>query len=220
MLLFGLEEISNALTRNANATARRLANRNPLTVNTFQGRNGSVAVSIILAGPADNLSICMIRRASFETDVWSGHVALPGGRAHPEETSAAQVAERETREEVGLEIGEYQRKGFLPDISIRLAGRDRGMTLSPVVYFIGEGLPPLHSSEEVEEAFWAPLSHLWDAANATSLTLSDKPDVMVYPAIRVGSHIVWGVTLRVLMLFSDIIGHPLPHFEEIPGVRV
>jgi 8-oxo-dGTP pyrophosphatase MutT (NUDIX family) len=208
MALFGVDEISNAL------------NRNSAPDRSFPDRNGRVAVAIILAGPADNLSICLIRRASFETDVWSGHMALPGGRARPGETTAVQVAERETREEIGLQIGERQRKGVLPEIVIRLAGRDRGMTLSAVVYLIGEELPLLHCGEEVAEAFWTPVSHLWDSANATTLNLSDKADVMAYPAIRLGQHIVWGVTLRVLMLFSDIIGHPLPHFEEIPGLRV
>jgi len=81
-------------------------------------------------------------------------------------------------------------------------------------------MPPLHSGSEVVEASWVPLSDLWDAANATSITLHDERDTMVYPAVRVAPRVVWGVTLRVPTLFSDVIGHPLPHFEEIPGLRI
>jgi 8-oxo-dGTP pyrophosphatase MutT (NUDIX family) len=206
--MFDLEEISSALARQSCGIANS------------PGANERAAVALILAGPADDLNICLIRRASFKTDVWSGHVALPGGRAQPGETSAAQIVEREVYEEVRLHLGETQRRGSLPDVAIRLAGRERGLTLSSVVYFINKDLPPLQPGEEAAEAFWVPLSHLWNVGNATSLTLRDHGDVMAYPAIRIGSHFVWGVTLRVLTLFSDFIGHPLPHFEEIPGLRV
>jgi 8-oxo-dGTP pyrophosphatase MutT (NUDIX family) len=176
-------------------------------------------VAIILAGKAANLSICMIRRASFEKDIWSGHIALPGGRARQGEVSAEQTAEREAHEEVGLELGRSERRGSLSDITIRLAGREQPLTLSSVVYFINDAPPTLLPGDEVAEAFWITLADLWNVDNATFLSLRDKKDVMIYPAIRLGAHVVWGVTLRVLTLFSDVIGHPLPHFEEIPGLR-
>jgi 8-oxo-dGTP pyrophosphatase MutT (NUDIX family) len=206
--MFDIDHVSSALARNAPGVIGAPA------------ANARAAVALILAGPADHMNLCMIRRATMQSDVWSGHVALPGGRARPDETTATAVAERETREEVGVGLDPSHRKGSLADLTVRLAGRERGLTLSAVVYFVGEALPPLHAGEEVAQAFWVPLSELWNAANATSLTLHDQGNTMAYPAVRVGTHIIWGVTLRVLTLFSDVIGHPLPHFEEIPGLRV
>ena len=205
--MFGLDEISSALGRHTP------------TISGFSPINAHAAVGIILAGPGENLSICMIRRAAFETDVWSGHIALPGGHARVDETSAAQVVEREACEEVGLKLDRSQQKGLLSDLTIRLSGRDRRLTLSSVVYFIGQEQPPFRCGDEVAEAFWVPLPHLWNVDSATCLNLPDQGDVMSYPAIRIGSHNVWGVTLRVLAMFSDVIGHPLPHLEEIPGLR-
>ena len=38
---------------------------------------------------------------------------------------------------------------------------------------------------------------------------------MLFPAIRFREHLIWGLTLRVLTLFSDALDHPLPHVEEI-----
>lgn len=205
--MFDISEVSRALARHSPKSTDPSARRK------------WAAVAIILSGPEDTLSVCMIRRAAFETDVWSGHVALPGGIAQPGEESAANVAERETFEEVGLRINDTHRIGSLSDIVIRLAGREHELTVSPVVYSTGTHLSPLLASVEVAEAFWVPVADLWNVRNATFLALRDQEDVMVYPAIRVGDRWIWGVTLRILTLFSDVIGHPLPHFEEIPGLR-
>ena len=40
-------------------------------------------------------------------------------------------------------------------------------------------------------------------------------DVRLFPAIRFREHLIWGLTLRVLTLFSDALDHPLPHVEAI-----
>lgn len=200
-----LEEIRHALTRHY----PRLRQAGPR----------GAAVAVILAGPERDLSMCFIRRAESKRDVWSGHIALPGGHASPEDGSAADVAERETQEEVGLPLDASHRAGVLPDVMIRLAGREEGLALSPITYFVGERLAPLRPGSEVAEAFWVRLAVLWDARNGTHLVLRDGPDVLAYPAIKVGNHVIWGITLRVLTLFSDVIGLPLPHLEEIPGLR-
>ena len=177
-----------------------------------------VAVALVLAGSHDDLSLCVIQRASHERDVWSGHIALPGGRANDNDASAAETAERETREEVGLRLGSDHRIGALPNLRVRLAGREHGLILSSLVYFVGKA-PALNIGKEAVMALWVPLTHLWDEKNATHILMSDSTDSMHYPAIRFGTHIIWGITLRVLMIFSDIVGFPLPHLEEIPGLR-
>ena len=205
--MFDIEDICSALARYSPQ------------VRDIPTTNERAAVGIIVAGSKKNLSICMIRRAKRKSDIWSGHVALPGGRAQPREIHDAAVVERESQEEVGLHLIEAHRKGFLSDLEIRLAGRSRRLTLSSLIYCIGDILPVLHPGKEVAKAFWVPSSKLWDVANTTFLTLNDRRDLMVYPAIRVDAHIIWGVTLRVLTHFSDVIGHPLSHFEEIPGLR-
>ena len=48
--------------------------------------------------------ILFIRRAARQGDRWTGHVAFPGGKRDPDDASDRAAAERETREEVGLDL--------------------------------------------------------------------------------------------------------------------
>ncbi len=201
-----LEEIRTALKRH---TAK---------VQPFRPHRDRAAVAMILAGPGDDLQLCLIRRAERAGDPWSGHYAFPGGRAHPGDATARAVAERETREEVGLSLHRSHLIGPLSEMPVRLGGVDTGMTLSPFVYCLGSERAPLAPNGEVAAAYWVPLSHLWEANNGTYLELERGKTRMLYPAIRYRDYVIWGLTYRVLTLFSDVLGHPLPHLEEIPGL--
>ncbi len=172
----------------------------------FQASPNRAAVAMVLAGDESDLQICFIRRVERQGDPWSGHMAFPGGRASPTDPSAQAVAERETREEVGLILTESHRIGALSEIPIRLGGVDTSMVLSPFVYHVGPEAPAFAPNEEVAEAYWAPLADLWEPKNATQLTRAS----IAYPAIRFQEHLIWGLTLRVLTLFSDLLGAPLP----------
>lgn len=176
------------------------------------------AVALVLAGAEPALYLCVIRRADRAGDPWAGDMALPGGRAAPEDASLQETAERETYEEVGLVLAPAHRLGALAELSIVLRGRDRLLFLAPFVYYLGPTLAPLTPNDEVGEAYWIPLAHLWDERNATALNLPTRRVSIWYPAIGYRQQVVWGITHRVLLLFSDVIGHPLPHLEAIPGL--
>lgn len=176
------------------------------------------AVAVVLAGPSRHMAVCAIRRAHHPLDPWSGHMALPGGRSSPGDPNPRAVAERETREEVGLAVGEKHWLGPLSELPVRLGGSGTGLVLSPFVYYLGEKLPGFVVSEEVAEAFWIPLAHLWDPRNASHMEWERNGSLLSYPAIRFGDHAIWGITFRVLTLFSDVLDQPLPHLEEIPGL--
>lgn len=201
-----LDDIKNALARHEPRSQ------------PFRAVPEQAAVAMILAGEEDGLRLCMIRRAEREGDPWSGHYAFPGGRAQPEDPHARAVAERETGEEVGLRLEERHLLGPLSEMPVRLGGRDTGMRLSIFVYDLGRALPALKPNHEVAAAYWVPLSHLWDAGNATHLDIDRSGARMVYPAIQYRDYVIWGLTFRVLTLFSDMLDQPLPHLEEIPGL--
>lgn len=203
---FTIEEIREALTRHQPTLVAR------------EATHAEAAVALVLAGAGAELSLCAIRRAEHPLDPWSGHMALPGGRSSAEDAGPRAAAERETLEEVGLALTEDHWIGPLSDVLVRLGGDDRRMVLSPFVYYLGEELVPFAPSDEVAEAFWIPLAHLWDPRNANHLEWERSGARLLYPAIRFREHAIWGITFRVLTLFSDVLDSPLPHLEEIPGL--
>jgi 8-oxo-dGTP pyrophosphatase MutT (NUDIX family) len=203
---FGLPHIRESLARHS----PQLVPREP--------DHKEASVALVLAGPVEDLSLCFIRRAEHPLDPWSGHMALPGGRSSPEDPHSRAVAERETFEEVGLALAEEHWLGDLSDVVVRLGGTDTRMILSPFVYYLGEELCSFAPSEEVAEAFWIPLAHLWDPKSSSRLEWHREGMKLLYPAIRFREHSIWGLTFRVLTLFSDVLDAPLPHLEEIPGL--
>lgn len=204
--MFSVEEIRNALAKHWPDPSR------------FEASRRCAAVAMILVGQERNLELCMIRRAEKSGDPWSGHMAFPGGRFSPDDADLQVTAERETHEEVGVRLDPAHRLGSLEPVSIWLSGREQPLYLFPSVYYRGESPPEFTLNHEVAEAYWMPLRHPWDAKNATHLHLSKDGKSLYYPAIRFCDQVVWGITLRVLTLFSDVLGRPLPHLEEIPGL--
>ena len=200
-----------------------LARQPPVPDDEFgpiQTERNDAAVALILTGRSRDLSLCLIRRAEKPGDPWSGHAAFPGGRRASDDTDPWATAERETEEEIGLRLRPEQRLGRLAPLTIRLSGRETRLRLFASVYYVGSPAPALRRNEEVAAAWWIPLAHLWDDNLATHLRLSTESAMLSYPAIRLSNGaLLWGISLRVLTLFSDVTGQPLSHLEEIPGTH-
>src|SRR5262244_1017581 len=62
------------------------------------------AVSLILSEARGSAQTLIIKRAERPGDHWSGHLALPGGRAQTEDRDLIATAARETFEEVGINL--------------------------------------------------------------------------------------------------------------------
>src|SRR5216684_1654412 len=132
-------------------------------------------------------------------DPWSEHIAFPGGSRSADE-DALQTLRREVQEEVGWHIEEHEWPTPLPQLRIRLAGRERLMLLDAFVHRIEGATPALRCGPEVASAFWIPFAELWDAKNLDHHALGDNGETLVYPAIRNSQGIILGITIRVLKL--------------------
>ena len=192
---------------------RSVSHDGPLT-----GAPRHASVGVLVAETLPTPHICFIRRAKWDGDPWSEHIAFPGGSRLSDET-ALQTVRREVHEEVGVSLGEDAELTQLPQLRIRLAGRERLLLLDAFVCHLTGPLPPLRCGPEVASAFWTPVSDLWNAQNLDHLVLGDRGDVLVYPAVRLPQGVVFGITLRVLTLLSDQLGIPLHYLEEIPLLR-
>lgn len=189
---------------------RGLAQHRPRVLPRPARDDDRAAVALVLAGPATNLNLCLIRRASRPDDHWSGHMALPGGWALPKDPTLQSVAERETCEEVGLRLESRHLVGQLSQVGIRHRGLDTDATLSPFVYYLGTDSPELGTSEEVAAAYWIPCAHIWNPVNYTRIEITVAGERQDFPGIRFDGQIIWGLTYRVLWDFSTVLDLPLP----------
>jgi len=163
--------------------------------------NAHAAVALVLAGKAAELSMCLILRAVRESDRWSGHVALPGGRVDPRDPNPREAAIRETREEVGMRLDRSSYLGSLGAQPISPNGKPGDVSLSSYVFYVGEVHQELTPNDEVAEAFWVPLRHLLDPRNAGYRSASHDGVAYDSPGVIYQGHPIWGLTYRVLTAF-------------------
>jgi 8-oxo-dGTP pyrophosphatase MutT (NUDIX family) len=174
---------------------------------------GRAAVAVVLrTGTSGGVEVLLIERAHKVGDPWSGHMAFPGGRHDPADLSARHTAERETFEEVGLDLSTAELLGQLDDLEGRHSGRPAGLAISAFVFFVAEPEPLLIQPEEVQAAFWVPLARLVDPAAHVGYRFRHELVSLEMPGIRVGepeAHVVWGLTYRFLEDFLALLGTPL-----------
>jgi len=188
---------------------RALGARPPELVDEPARPRAAVAMVLRAQGRREAPELLFIERARRAGDPWSGHMAFPGGRVESEDGGPRVAAERETREEVGLQLADAALLGRIDDLEGRHAGRLLPLVISAYVYHL-EHPGPLVTNEEVEDAFWVPLARLVDPRHHVEYPTPWGG----YPGILVGEperHVVWGLTYRFLEIFLARLGHPLPH---------
>jgi 8-oxo-dGTP pyrophosphatase MutT (NUDIX family) len=190
-----------------------LAARRPETVSGGSLRRAAVA--LVLRGEPARPELLFIERAERAGDPWSGHMAFPGGRLEPGDLGIHRAAERETLEEVGLDLAAAERIGRLDDLhGHHVAGVPR-LVVSAFVYHL-QRPPQLVLNHEVREALWLPLGELCDPLRAVRHPVP-RAGSLLYPGIRVGEagrHVVWGLTYRFLEDFFRLVGRALPRHTE------
>ena len=164
------------------------------------------SVAMILAGALNEPEVLFIERARREGDRWSGQMAFPGGRVEEADRDLRDTAERETCEEVGIDLSGAELLGRLDDQGGRRAGASSAFFIAAYVYYLAAA-PALELSQEVEEALWVPASRLADPASRVQYELEDAAES--FPGILVGHperHVVWGLTYRLVGAFLEAVG--------------
>ena len=184
-----------------------LAARTPATVECGPEEHPlRAAVALVLRpGDAGELELLMIKRADYEGDPWSGHVALPGGRQEPDDLSLERTAMRETWEETAIDI---EREGAILGVLDEVSPRTptvRRVIVRPYVAAVIPGVTVVESPE-VAAAFWVPLSALRETAAWITAEVVAHGQSLSVPAFAHGDYVVWGLTERILRGFLDILG--------------
>ena len=170
------------------------------------------AVALVLRGGTEGAEMLVIKRSETERDHWSGHLALPGGRAEDEDESLQATAVRETFEEVGLDLragGEVlarlgtvtPQSPFAPLISVTPF-----LTVAPREYHVGVAAPKtLELSGEVAAAFWVPVDELKRGGRSAVFRMAFAGVEREWPAYPSEHGVIWGITERILTEFLSLV---------------
>ena len=174
----------------------------PVIADRYPGaREAAVALMI---RPREELEILLIKRAEYETDPWSGHMALPGGRRDQTDEDLVHTALRETREEVGITVTrDAHLIGGLDEVSPRNP-RLPPFIITPYVFGVAADTTPVIDTREVDAAIWVPVSALRNESAASEILISLEGTARSFPSFKYGDYIIWGLTHRIISQFLEL----------------
>jgi 8-oxo-dGTP pyrophosphatase MutT (NUDIX family) len=177
------------------------------------GQIRQAAVAVIVRAGATGTEMLFIKRAEKQGDPWSGHMAFPGGHREPSDRDLRAAAERETLEEIGLDLTTAEYLGALDHQHAMPRGRLLNMLIAPHVFALA-GDPAFAPNFEVQEVVWAPLNPLASNRDHTTETRPMAGTPTVFNGYRLErGHFVWGLTYRMLKTFFSAID---PNWQPPP----
>lgn len=162
------------------------------------------AVALLLADATPAPEALFIVRARHDRDPWSGDIGFPGGRVAPGDADPRRTAERETREELAIDLVGWEYLGRLDDLY--------GATLPILVSCFIYATPArarLCPNHEVAATFWFPLDQLREPARHRLERFEYRGRTTTQPVAKLlgsGEPLLWGITYRLLRNFFGILG--------------
>jgi 8-oxo-dGTP pyrophosphatase MutT (NUDIX family) len=169
-----------------------------------EGQKRRAAVAAILHQRDSDTEILFIERAHRIGDPWSGDLGFPGGRCEPLDRSPRHTAERETLEEIGIDLTRHEYLGQLDDIS----GAHAPIIVSCFVYMTSQRPAP-SINHEVTTTFWVSLDDLCDDRRHGEFPVRFREIDLVRPAIElplIRGPVLWGITYRLVISLLNRLG--------------
>lgn len=162
------------------------------------------AVTILLREQREKAEILIIKRADHPNDPWSGHLALPGGRADESDPHLLATAARETWEEVGIKLDyENHYVGRLETL-LPVNPRLPKIEITPMIAITTQEVT-LELSDEVANAFWMPVQSLRESGLSDVFRFKTPEAILKYPAYPSPFGPIWGITQRILTEFLSFV---------------
>ena len=169
------------------------------------------SVAAVFRTGEQGTELLFIQRAAHPDDPWSGQVGFPGGRLEEADEDSRATAQRETLEEVGLDLGGLEGVRYLGPLD-QVQARTRrallSMVISPHAFILdtpsSPAPPTLTLNYEVASAIWVPLSQLASPdLRVWHLSERDRTPYR-FRALELGlSTPLWGITHRMTL---EILG--------------
>ena len=165
------------------------------------------AVALVLRQQTSQLQMLIIHRAKHDGDPWSGDLAFPGGKVDPEDATAQAAAEREAREEVGMDLTSAEYLGQLDD----LPGAFLPIRVSCFVYFLPRSVD-FTLNHEVADYDWLPLERFHEEARHSHMTFPFRGRTTRQPVVELidEAPVLWGITHRLIEQFFELVEKPMP----------
>lgn len=154
------------------------------------------AVAVLLREVAGRAEALIIKRAERAGDPWSGHLALPGGRAEAGDVDLLATAARETYEEVGVLVSRESFLGRLPLVITQRPNLPDG-EITPFVALAPPDCAP-QVSAEVAAVFWVALEDLRCEGRSCEVRFRQGDLLIKRPAYPSEGGPIWGITERIL----------------------
>lgn len=176
---------------------RKALQRPSTTLDLPEARRAGVAAVFDARG-----QLVFMHRAQRPGDPWSGHVSFPGGHLHQGE-SFRQAAERETHEELGLDLSRAELLGQLNDLGTAPGLPSRHVR--PHVYLI-DHFPELKlDPSEVAGIRFASLDDLLSGKGRAEMTHPTRGGELRLPCVDLNGARLWGMTLMMVDELLDRI---------------
>lgn len=157
------------------------------------------AVLVPIVMRETGLTILLTQRTAHLRD-HAGQVSFPGGRCEADDSSVEATALREATEEVGLDPGQVEIIGRLPEFRTITS-----FSVAPVVALVR---PPLNlklDDFEVADVFEPPLEFLLDERNHVRHEVEVRGIMRAYWSMPWGGYHIWGATAGMLISFRDFL---------------
>lgn len=190
---------------------RRLDNHRPKALELDVKRHAAVA--LILKTGEHGTEALLIRRAEHEDDPWSGDLAFPGGRIEDQDRDDRAAAERETWEEIGIDLNHADYLGQGDD----LGGAYLSVRVSCFIYHLKQETR-FTLNNEVVDLFWVPLTTLLAPERNRMEEFYYRGADREHPVIDLSEwsqRPLWGLTYRLIDNFFQLFGLSFKHPEKL-----
>lgn len=189
-------------------------NKKPAKILTISNVNRA-AVSICLRYRKGQIEVLFMQRAVQQYDNWSGQVCFPGGRYEESDVSSRATAERETFEEVGINLSFVKFLGrcddaLTPTVASSINSINKKIHIAVYAYYLDNKITT-QLNYEVASTMWIPATELADANNFREFPHPSIEGQLMAGIVLNKTHqtqeaILWGVSLRILTRLFDKLG--------------